>query len=521
MAELNAKKRDALPDSAFAYIDSKGGRHLPINDAAHVRAAMSRFNQTQFESPSAKSKAHAKIMAAAKKFGIDVSNFSDEPFTSEADVQFAAESDAESVTRVGKLFACGTYPDKDFEFDQADLQRAIAAFEPVPVDLEHVPSVLDGKLGFVQRVFAGEDGASLYGEVRLPKWLDAVLEDGERKVSATWDRATKTLKGLALVRTPRVSDAALMAAFSASLSQDTLDGTTFAERSRHPTGQYAREDSGDGQQAMQHIHDVAAAYGARQRRKTASTATMASTHEVRGFQSIHDTASTHGAAHGAACTPATMSDEPWNLPLVSWDTPATTTPIADIRKANDKSRSRKRMNLKELLTGMAADKGVEIDDLEASLTPPDTAKFDAKLAEKDAKIAALEAAQQQQAAQFARLAAERLHAEAAAFAQGLVQSHRVPPGAAESLTALAERVMASDSTATFAEGTKSTQALLAEFAAALPDYSVFTTSTIKSPEVAALFNTSTVTAPDGTDKDTIDKLLALTPDGKALLGERK
>jgi hypothetical protein len=74
--------------------------------------------------------------------------------------------------------------------------------------------VLDGKLGQVVHVEASDDGEELHGIVAIPKWLDSVLD--ERKVSATWDRATKTLKGLALVRNPRVSDAALMAAFTAA-----------------------------------------------------------------------------------------------------------------------------------------------------------------------------------------------------------------------------------------------------------------------------------------------------------------
>lgn len=71
-AKLKAKQRHALPDSAFAYIDSDGGRHLPIHDASHVRAAIARFNQTSFDSDAAKHEAAKKIMSAAKSFGIHV-----------------------------------------------------------------------------------------------------------------------------------------------------------------------------------------------------------------------------------------------------------------------------------------------------------------------------------------------------------------------------------------------------------------------------------------------------------------
>lgn len=70
-AAFDAADLDKLSTSDFAYIDSKGGKHLPINDAAHVRNALARFDQTQFDSTDDKSAAMAKIQAAAKKFGVD------------------------------------------------------------------------------------------------------------------------------------------------------------------------------------------------------------------------------------------------------------------------------------------------------------------------------------------------------------------------------------------------------------------------------------------------------------------
>jgi len=72
MATLTSKQRAQLPDSAFAYIDSSGKRRLPINDASHVRNAIARFNQTDFESESAKEEARRKILAAAKRYDIEV-----------------------------------------------------------------------------------------------------------------------------------------------------------------------------------------------------------------------------------------------------------------------------------------------------------------------------------------------------------------------------------------------------------------------------------------------------------------
>ena len=73
MAELSTAKREKLRSSQFAYVDSKGGEHLPINDESHIRNAMARWNQTDFESATAKERARRKIASAAKKHGIEVS----------------------------------------------------------------------------------------------------------------------------------------------------------------------------------------------------------------------------------------------------------------------------------------------------------------------------------------------------------------------------------------------------------------------------------------------------------------
>ena len=70
MATLDAQARARLPDSAFAYIDSKGRRRLPINDASHVRNALARFDQTTFEDDDARERARQRLLKAAKRYGI-------------------------------------------------------------------------------------------------------------------------------------------------------------------------------------------------------------------------------------------------------------------------------------------------------------------------------------------------------------------------------------------------------------------------------------------------------------------
>lgn len=73
MSQLDADDRDRLRSNQFAYVDRKGGEHLPIHDASHVRNAMARFNQTDFESKAAQERARQKILKAAERHGIEVS----------------------------------------------------------------------------------------------------------------------------------------------------------------------------------------------------------------------------------------------------------------------------------------------------------------------------------------------------------------------------------------------------------------------------------------------------------------
>ena len=86
-AKMTRKAINDLPDSDFAYI-SPGGkkdasgkteprslRHLPIQDAAHVRNALARLSQTDIPA-AAKKAALSKIKSRAKKLGIDTADSS-------------------------------------------------------------------------------------------------------------------------------------------------------------------------------------------------------------------------------------------------------------------------------------------------------------------------------------------------------------------------------------------------------------------------------------------------------------
>ena len=72
LAKLDTAAREKIPSEKFAV---PGKRKLPIHDCAHVRNAMARFNQTQGLTSAEKAAARRRILAAAKKCGIEVKNF--------------------------------------------------------------------------------------------------------------------------------------------------------------------------------------------------------------------------------------------------------------------------------------------------------------------------------------------------------------------------------------------------------------------------------------------------------------
>ena len=75
--ELSAADRRNLPASAFAYVDSNGDGHLPVHDEGHVRSALGRFGQQQFDGAKSKRRAARKIVSRARQLGIDVDTASD------------------------------------------------------------------------------------------------------------------------------------------------------------------------------------------------------------------------------------------------------------------------------------------------------------------------------------------------------------------------------------------------------------------------------------------------------------
>ena len=66
---LDAEERNQISDSNFAFPKQ---RKEPLNDASHVRNAIARFDQVKDVSDADRDEAFRRIQAAAKKFGVDM-----------------------------------------------------------------------------------------------------------------------------------------------------------------------------------------------------------------------------------------------------------------------------------------------------------------------------------------------------------------------------------------------------------------------------------------------------------------
>lgn len=69
MSKLNQQERDEIPSKEFAFPEEE---KEPLEDAAHVRNAIARFNQVQGVTDEERDAAWKRIHSAAKKFDVEV-----------------------------------------------------------------------------------------------------------------------------------------------------------------------------------------------------------------------------------------------------------------------------------------------------------------------------------------------------------------------------------------------------------------------------------------------------------------
>jgi hypothetical protein len=69
MSKLSAEDRQKIPAKEYAF---PAERKEPLEDAAHVRNAIARFNQVQGVTEAERDAAWRRIKAAAEKFGVEL-----------------------------------------------------------------------------------------------------------------------------------------------------------------------------------------------------------------------------------------------------------------------------------------------------------------------------------------------------------------------------------------------------------------------------------------------------------------
>lgn len=116
------------------------------------------------------------------------------------------------VYKRGKIFQAGEYPDKGVTVTVEQLREGAAKFSPCPINIEHWHSVLDGKLGELVSIEVMDDG-SVYGTTSIPKALADLFGNEAVPVSIELRHNDWVIAGLAFAKHPRVSDAAVFAAF--------------------------------------------------------------------------------------------------------------------------------------------------------------------------------------------------------------------------------------------------------------------------------------------------------------------
>jgi hypothetical protein len=67
---LSTAEKDHLADAEFAFPDA---RKEPLNDAAHVRNAIARFDQVEGVTDEERDRAWKRILTAADRYGVHVS----------------------------------------------------------------------------------------------------------------------------------------------------------------------------------------------------------------------------------------------------------------------------------------------------------------------------------------------------------------------------------------------------------------------------------------------------------------
>jgi class 3 adenylate cyclase len=253
MSRLKTSKRARLPDRAFAYVDSRGARRLPIHDKAHVKNALARFNQVAFEDDAARERARTRLLNAAKKYRIVPVGFITGQIQSErrqATAQIRATATIAATLPTGFVTLLMT----DIEASTAVLRKLGDRYEGFLNDVRGILRAavsgasgreIDARADEFFAVFEGagaavEAGAAIQRELGRRTWSEGV--EGRVRIGIHSGRPTLTEAGyigLAVHTAARVCSAAhggqiiVSAATRAAVGTSAPSGIRFRSLGRH------------------------------------------------------------------------------------------------------------------------------------------------------------------------------------------------------------------------------------------------------------------------------------------------
>jgi hypothetical protein len=227
-----------------------------------------------------------------------------------AAAEFAEEA-GDVVKRICPVaFKSATYDFKDgstYDMSPEEIKIACKNFRPVKIDDNHLSTAIlkngkpaqqsywmsKGGFGEVTAMIPNEDYSKFGLELHVNKWVDQMHRDEEGRpepipISCTFSHGTKQLAAVAMTPNPRITEAAMFAAFAA-------EEEAPAEKPAKKAAPAMKSPS--HQKLAQFLHDHTAMAGAVCNGDNARTPTaqFASESEMTSLQKMHDESVTMGA----------------------------------------------------------------------------------------------------------------------------------------------------------------------------------------------------------------------------------
>lgn len=244
------------------------------------------------------------------------------------------------------VFRAGKYEfadDEPYEMTPEEIRAYCAGFEPTQIVDTHVPSVFNPKLGQAKltKLIPAEDYSHFGAEIVVPEWFDKLFQGEPVGLSATWNRREKKLSNVALVPNPRITDAALFAAFAEQEAKYDMAEAVKTE-----------EVPADYRAAAQMGHDLARHHGALCR-PADGKAGFAEADRAHPLQAMHDAAVKAGADCSAYPATAEGGTHPVERAMRVFQAPFAAEPPPPPKAPEPTPRERE---LQEQVAALARDK---------------------------------------------------------------------------------------------------------------------------------------------------------------------